>query len=254
MEHSSGSIERRPTLVDSLFRAGGFLAILYLGGCCCATTRIETKDTRVFLPSFRAAQNLTGGREAPSHPQDGNAVELGYTQVRGSDNQSLAAGSPPVQLGGQTFSGPQELNNTFDFSMLDLSWRWRKFPGNRSTGIEVLVGLANPRLGLAVSSMSNQASHSFDTTGVHAGFGLIWRLDATTSVQGRFAFFLASTHEGVNEARHGELSIAKALADKLSLRAGYSAWNVYGQAQTGASDFRLIFSGPSLILELNFGP
>lgn len=237
-----------------LTRAGTILAILYLGGCCCATTRIEARDTRVFLPSFRAAQNLTVGKEAPSRPQDGHAVELGYMQARGSDDQALDAGSPKLQLGDQTFTGPLGLSNTFDFSMLDLSWRWRKFPGNRPIGMEVLAGIGNPRLNLAVSSMSKDASESFDTLGVRAGFGMIWRLDATTSVQGRFAFFLASTYEGVNEVRHTELSIAKALADNVTLRAGYSAWEVFGQAQVGTSDFRLIFSGPSLVFELNFAP
>ena len=245
---SEASVKSTPGLA-------GMLAVLVLGGCgLLPTTRIDVEDNRVFLPSLRAAVNLTGGKEAPAQPRDGHAVEFGFSKARGSDRQSLPAGQPPVIIGSKTFSAPQQLRNNFDFSFVDVAWRWRKFFGGRSLGLEVLAGLANARLDLAVSSSSQQASQHFSSLGPQAGAGLIWRLNPATSIQARILGFVTPSDRGVNEAVRGELSIARQLNDNFAVRAGYTTWGVTGQGQTAISDFRLDFSGPALVLELNFGP
>jgi len=232
----------------------GVLAVLALAGCGLPTSRIDAEDNRVFIPSMRTAFNLSEGREAPSEPQTGHAVEFGYVKARGGDSQFLAAGQAPVVIGGQTFSAPQQLRNQFDFSFADVSWRWRKFFDGRALGLEVLAGLGNARLDLAVSSTAQQASESFSTQGPQAGAGLLWRLQPGTSLQARASGFVSASGRGVNEAVRSELSLAQVLHENLGVRVGFSSWEVKGQGQDGISDFRLRFSGPSLMLEMNFRP
>lgn len=229
-------------------------AVLALAGCGLPTSRIDAEDNRVFIPSMRTALNLSEGEESPSEPQSGHAVEFGYVKARGSDSQSLTAGQAPVVIGGQTFSAPQQLINAFDFSFVDVSWRWRKFFDGRPLGLEVLAGLGSSRLDLAVSSPTQQVSESFSTVGPQAGAGLIWRLQSGTSVQARIAGFVSASGRGVNEAVRAELSLAQVLGSNLGLRAGYASWELKGQSQDAISDFRLRFSGPSLLLEMNFRP
>ena len=230
------------------------LAVLALGGCSLPTTRIDAEDNRVFLPSFRAAVNLSGEMEAASQPREGHAIEFGIARARGGDRQVLGAGQSPVVIGNTSFSAPQQLRNDFDFSYAEVSWRWRKFFPNRSLGLEVLVGLGNPRLDLAVSSATQQASESFSTRGPQAGVGLIRRLNQDTSIQARVSAFVSAYDRGVNELARYEVSLTKAFHEIVTLRAGWAGWEVKGQSQDGISDFRLRFSGPTLVLELNFGP
>lgn len=229
------------------------LAALALGGCAFNATTIDAEDNRVFLPSVRASVNLTEGKQAPSEPQDGHAVEFEISRATGSDFQILAAGQPPVDLDGRTFSGPQQLKNDFDFSFTDISWRWRRFFGGRSVGLEVRAGLGHAALDLTVSSPTQQAYRHFSTFGPQAGVGVIWRMHPTTSLQARLSGFI-SGDEGVNRAAHFEFFLAKALHPNFTVRVGYAGWEVKGDRLDFMSDIRLRFSGPVLGLDLNFGP
>ncbi len=230
------------------------VAVLLLSGCGLPTSRIDAEDNGVFLPSLRTAVSFSEGKGAPAEVQTGHAVEFGYVKTNGSDAQFLPAGQAPVVLGGQTFSAPQQLRNAFDFSFIDVSWRWRRFFGDYPLGLEVLAGLGNSRLDLAVSSPTQQASESFSTAGPQAGAGFLWRLHPGTSVQARVAGFVSTSGRGVNEAVRAELSLSRVLHENLGVRLGYSSWEVKGQGQDTISDFRLRMSGPSLMLEMNFRP
>jgi hypothetical protein len=229
----------------------GAVAILTLSGCV-STTRIEAEDNRVFLPSVRGSVNLTQGKEAPSEPQNGHAIEFEAFRARGSDSQSLAAGQSPVILGGTTFSAPRQLQNDFDFHFADVSWRWRKFFGGRSVGLETLAGLGYAGLDLSVSSPTQQASQHFSNWGPQGGVGVIWRMQPGTSLQARIAAF-ASSRDGVNQAAWAEVFLVKTLGRNVTARAGYAGWEVKGQTLSNNSDFRLRFSGPALGLQIDFG-
>jgi hypothetical protein len=230
----------------------GALTAFSLGGCQ-STTRIDADDNRLFLPSVRGSVNLTRGKEAPSEPQDGHAIEFEAFRARGRDSQSLAAGQSPVILDGRTFSAPQQLRNDFDFWFGDISWRWRKFFGGRSLGLETFAGLGYAGLDLSVSSPGQQASQHFSTLGPQGGVGLIWRMHPGTTLQARIADFV-SAKDGVNRATRAEVFLVKALGRNVTARAGYAGWEVKGQALTNISDFRLRFSGPALGLQFDFGP
>jgi hypothetical protein len=227
------------------------LAALSLGGCGLATTRVDAEDNRVFLPAVRATLDLGEGKQPPSEPQTGYAVEIGITGARGSDSQFLSSGQAPVILNDTVFLPPQELKNEFAFSFADVSWRWRKFPGKGLLGLEVLAGVGYSSLGLTVSSPTQRASDHFATWGPQAGLGLIWRMQTTTSLQARAVGFLSGTTLGVNEASRVELFLAKTFHENLSLRLGYAVWNVKGQGQNSMSDFQLRFSGPVLALDIS---
>jgi len=229
----------------------GMLAALSLGGCGLATTRIDAEDSRVFLPAARATLDLSEGKQPPSQAQTGHAVEIGIAGARGSDSQSLPAGQAPIILNDTVFLPPQDLKNEFAFSFADVSWRWRRFSGEGSLGLEVLAGLGYSSLGLTVSSPAQRASDHFATWGPQAGLGLIWRMRPTTSLQARAVGFLSGATLGVNETFRLELSVSQAFHENLSLRVGYAVWEVKGQEQASMSDFQLRFSGPMLALDIS---
>jgi len=238
--------------VEAIRLAACAAAALSLCGCV-STTRTDAEDNRVFLPSVRASVNFKRGQEPPSEPQGGHAIELEVTSARGSDSQSLSAGQSPVILDGKTFSAPQQLKNDFDFWFGSISWRWRRFFGDRAIGLETFAGLGYSGLSLTVSSPAQQASQHFSTFGPQGGVGLIWRLHPGTSLQARIAGFV-SAETGVNRAARAEAFVVKALGENVTVRAGYVGWEAKGQTLPDTSDFRLRFSGPSLGLQFDFNP
>jgi len=229
------------------------LATLALGACGLDTSTIDAEDNRVFLPSLRASVNLTKSGQAPSEPRDGHAIEFGMSRTRGRDSQTLAAGQSPVVLDANTFSGPQQLRNDFDFSYMDVSWRWRRFFGGRSVGLEAHAGLGHTALDLTVSSPTQHAYRHFSTFGPQAGVGVIWRMQPTTTLQARLSGFV-SDEEGINRAARFECFVAQAVHPNFIVRAGYAGWEAKGGNLDLMSDIRLRFSGPVLGLELTFGP
>lgn len=239
--------------MNSICRVGVAAALLALGGCE-STTRIEARDQSAFLPNLKASFNFGKGVDAPSRPQDGHSIEIEATRAKGSDSQTLGAGDSPIRLGGQDFLAPQQLRHNFTFNYADIAWRWRKFFGGGSVGLEVLAGVGHARAEVTTSSAAPlQASERFSTRGVQGGVGLVWRTGSGTSVQLRATEF-ASSRLGVNRASRAEVFLNQALASNVTARIGYTGWEVHGDSLSSSSDFRLRFSGPSVGLQFDFGP
>lgn len=232
--------------------AAVLLSTLALGGCGLNTTRIDAKDERVYLPSFRMGINLNDGKQAAAEPQTGHAFEIGATKARGGGDQSLAAGQTPVIFNNTTFTAPAQLRNDFDFGFGDISWRWRKFFDDRALGLEVSAGVGYASLDMTVSSTTQRATDRFFTRGPQAGIGLIWRLNQSASFQGRIGGFVSPGEYGVTNLSRYELSYAQAFLDNISLRVGYAGWDVYGQTGYNGSNMRLSFSGPVVSLNWDF--
>lgn len=229
----------------------GALAALALEGCL-STVPINVEDNRVFLPSLRTGINLDGGTQDPSEPQTGRALELGLGKATGSDNQFIGSNQERLILSDVVFTGPQQLRNDFDFTFVNMSWRWRKFFSEGSVGLELLGGVGATLLGLTVSSSTQRASESFVTTGGQGGVGLIWRLRPGTSLQARVSGFVSADDQGVTSIRRYELFFAEALDENLTLRAGYSGWSLDGSGALGMSDFKVHFSGPAVVFDWDF--
>lgn len=230
------------------------LATLALAGCSglLPTTPINAEDNHVYLPALRAVINFGDGKQAASEPQTGNAIEFGITKAKGDDSQKLVTGQSPIILNGTTFLAPQQLRNDFDYNFANISWRWRKFFSERSLGLEVTAGVGFSSIDLAVSSPAQRASDHLFTRGPQGSIGLIWRLNPSTSLQGRMSEFISTADRGVNKMMRYELSLAKAFHDNLTLRAGYAVWDVNGESQFNMSDFQLHVSGPVIALDWDF--
>ena len=196
----------------------GTIAILALGGCA-STTRIEARDHRLVVPSVRASVNFSKGIDAPSDPQDGHSIEFDASSAKGSDTQSLEANQLPVILDGKTFAAPQQLHHEFRYSHAHLSWRWRKFFGGGSFGMEVLAGVGYAGLDLSTSAPGLQAAQGFHTRGAQGAFGLLWRIQSGTSLQARISEF-ASLRDGVGRDSRAELFLVQALGKYVSARVG----------------------------------
>ncbi|MEQ1806553.1 MAG: hypothetical protein ABL900_14355 [Burkholderiaceae bacterium] len=234
--------------------ACGALVLLLLGGCgAYSTTRIEAQDRQTVLPALRGSFNFGKSVDAPSRPQDGHSIEVEGFTARGNDNQSLAAGQNPVVLDGTTFAPPVQLRHDFRFSYADVSWRWRKFFGGGAVGLQALAGVAYAGVRLNTSSPSQQASQGFYNRGAQGGFGLVWRNPSGTAIEARVTEFFGGESD-VDRASRYEASISQALSDNVTLRLGYAGWEVKGQDFSSNSAYRLRFSGPTLGLQVDFGP
>lgn len=233
------------------------LAISACAGCAgTPSTTIAADDQHVFNPSVSAAIDLGNPGQSHSAPHSGHAIEIEAGRAKGTGPQTLASGQAPVIINNTTFNGPQQLRNDFDFYFADVSYRYRKFFGERQAiGIEATGGLGYASLGLAVSSATQHDAGRYSNTAAKGSFAVIWRAGESTSLHVRLTSFRSlsafSAGGAVTAADRFDLYLGQALGDNLSLRAGYANWSVQGSTGLG-SDFNVTFGGPMLDLGCNF--
>jgi hypothetical protein len=237
-------------------RCSAPLLCVALAGCIgfadAPTSSIEASESGVFMPSVRASVGIPPGRGISPEARIGHAIEIGWSRASGNDEQTIAAGQPPVQFAGQAFSAPAQLRHEFDYRFVEVAYRFRAFPRGGDFGLEALAGVGHAGLDLTVASASQRGSESIDSGGLTAGFGLIGRLRPTTSVQGRATFFLGGNTD-VSAAQRFELYLVQSVWRHAALRAGYVVWRVESERENaGLSPIKVKFSGPSLGLEVAF--
>ena len=216
---------------------------------CASTTTIDVDDHSVFIPSARVSVSLSKQQEPPSEPQNGHAIELGYTLAKGTGSQSLSPGQDSIELGGKAFNAPQELRHEFDYRHAEIRYRYRKFPGtNRNFGFEALGGVVNSQLKLSTSSPSQRASDKFSSNGLSGGVGAIWKPRPTTSLEARYSIFVATETRG----NRAELFAVQALGANASIRGGFTWWYVRADQLDLASDVAVRFRGPAVALDVMF--
>jgi len=233
----------------------GALVGLTLAGCgttAIPTTTIDISDRSAFQPSLRVGWNISKVPGAPSDPQSSHGIEIGAMRTSGDDTQDLATGQSPVIFGGTTFNPAQTLRHETDLTYYDVTYRFRRFFGDGSFGIEALAGLAQAILDLTVSSATQRASESLSTTGFQLGVGGIWRLRPGTSLQARYTRFGSSKYYEDTTVSSVEFSAAQALGHNLVVRGGYAYTKVYSERVDFFSDIKVKLSGPTLRLELQF--
>jgi len=233
----------------------GALVGLTLAGCgttAIPTTTIDISDRGAFQPSLRVGWNISKVPGAPSDPQSSHGIEIGAMRTSGDDTQDLATGQSPVIFGGTTFNPAQTLRHETDLTYYEVTYRFRRFFGDGSFGIEALAGLAQAILDLTVSSATQRASESLSTTGFQFGVGGIWRLRPGTSLQARYTWFGSSKYYEDTTVSSLEFSAAQALGHNLVVRGGYAYTKVYSERVDFFSDIKVKLSGPTLRLELQF--
>ena len=233
----------------------GVLVGLTLAGCgttAIPTTTIDISDRGAFQPSLRVGWNISKVPGAPSDPQSSHGIEIGAMRTSGDDTQDLATGQSPVIFGGTTFNPAQTLRHETDLTYYEVTYRFRRFFGDGSFGIEALAGLAQAILDLTVSSATQRASESLSTTGFQFGVGGIWRLRPGTSLQARYTWFGSSKYYEDTTVSSLEFSAAQALGHNLVVRGGYAYTKVYSERVDFFSDIKVKLSGPTLRLELQF--
>jgi hypothetical protein len=245
---ASKGVKRAATLVTAVVFAG------------CSTSSpppatIRASDTVTTYSGRLAAESRTDGRQ-PSDPGLGAALEINYLQGRGRDVQNLRAGEQPIQMSGATFNAPQTLNHDFGLKWIEFDARVRYFSPqpDRSLGVEVLGGLAFPRLNLRVSTPTRTAKETFGVGGPVVGLGLLWRFRPGTYAHGRW-----SAYGGVGggdddmRAQRYEIALAHAVHRNLVLRAGYNDVRMkISRNYSGFSDIDVRMRGPSLGLDAVF--
>jgi len=214
------------------------LLIAGVAGCSTGPTTSELKitDHTTAIPSARVAVDIAGAEGPRSEPHNSHAVELGLGGTRGNHKQDLAATDKPVVFGGQTFNAPQQLRNEFNFRLVELAYRYRKFFGSNGTfGVEGLGGVGYAHLGLTVSGPTQRATENLGNAGVVLGVGGIWRFGPTTSLQARLAAFGTGRTEGVTSASRLDLYVAQALGRNAAVRAGLASWGATSEREADDS-------------------
>lgn len=231
--------------------SGAALLAATLAGCATDHTTIDVDDRSVFIPSARVSVPLSKQQEPPSEPQTGHAIEIGYTQTKGSSSQSLGAGQDAIRFGGQSFNPPREVQYEFDYKHAELHYRYRKFLSTSpNLGFEVLGGVVNSRLDLSASSLAQRAHEKLSSAGLSGGVGAIWKLRPETSLQARYSAFAASETRG----NRTELFAVQALGANASVRGGYTWWYVRADPVSfdPGSEVAVRFRGPAISLDLMF--
>ena len=241
----------------SYIGALGTLAGLSLSGCgsvpLTPPTAITVRDSGAFQPSVRVGWNISKVEGAPSDPQSSHGIEIGAMGARGDDTLSLVAGQGPVRFGGATFNPTQTLQYQADLAYYDVTYRFRRFFGDGSLGIELLAGLGQAILDLAVSSATQRASESMSSTGIQLGIGGIWRLRPGTSLQARYTGFgTGDLNDDVTNLSIMEISAAQALGRNVVVRGGYAYTRAESERNNPLSPITVKLSGPLLRLELQF--
>ena len=230
-----------------------------LAGCADLTTTsdINATDRSVVIPSGRITIDIPRRDASPAVPHTGHAIELGASGGSGDDEQQLAAGELPIVFGGRTFDAPAAVRHDFDFRFYEVAYRYRHF-FDGGFGIEALGGLGFAELDFRVASGGQSVREKISNAGVLGGFGLLWKLRPTTSLQSRAGVFLSGQNEDVSSMTRVEVYVVQALGRHAALRAGWSAWNVRSirdaddSLSSVNSPVRLRFSGPALGLDLAF--
>jgi len=236
-------------MVASFSRAAALALVAGALAGCESLTKIDVRDDNAFIPSVRLSVPLSEQREAPSEPQTGHALELGYTQAKGTGAQSLDAGQDPIVFGGRRFNPSREMQYGFDYAHTELRYRYRKFFGaSGKFGIEGLGGIVYSQLKLSASSPGLSASDKLSSAGVSGGVGGIWRIRPTTSLQARLSVFAARETTGGRL----ELFAVQALGRNAAIRGGYTWWRVYADGEFDRSDIAIRFRGPAASLEVMF--
>lgn len=213
---------------------------------------IDFSSGPVAIPSLRVSADLSRSQFPPSEPHSGHAIEVELTGANATDTRTLAAGATPLGVGGQFFSGSQELRAESSFRFGEVAYRYRKFFGGaQAFGIELLAGIARAQLGLTVSGVSQSGNERFGDDGAAGSVGGVWRLRERTSLQARYLVFLSKS----TEAYRLELQMTQALARNAALRAGVAKWHIDLEGdQRGSSRATLgvRFWGPTVGLDLMF--
>src|SRR5688572_10500281 len=137
-------------------RVAAFAAAAALAACSSTNTMdLKVRDSGQFIPSARVSIDIASHAKVPtppSHPHGGHAIEIGATGGEGEDTQTLNAGERPVVFVGQTFTGPITLSNEVEFRYFEAAYRYRKFFGEGTFGIEALGGLGYAEMDVTVAS------------------------------------------------------------------------------------------------------
>lgn len=226
---------------------------LFLGGCASSppAETIRASDDRVFQPVARASISLSENQARPAQPQDGHAVEFGYSRGKGSATQALSSGY--ISLGGRTYNAPATLSYDFDARHVDVTYRFRHFVGEGpGFGFELLAGIAFSELDFVAQSGGVRATESLSSPGPQLGVGALWRLLPGTTLQARISGFYSGDDVGVTSAYRYELFLSQVLMSNVALRAGYSGWRLESDRGEANSPIQVEFRGPVLGLEVMF--
>ncbi len=171
-------------------RQAAWLAALFgivVSGCSGLTT-VNGTDSSAFLPSMRVAWDVGSSTASPasassSQPHDGRAMELFVAHGSGDSTQNLSAGQDPIRFGGVTFNAPLAIREQFEFSLVALSFRWRKFFNN--FGLELLGGGGYGSLDATLDAGAQRGRENPGRLHAQGAFGVIGNLTAITSLQAR---------------------------------------------------------------------
>jgi len=209
-----------------------------VSGAALAQTDIEAVERGTVVPSLRFSFDIAGELatgQGPAVPHSGHGIELGLSGASGKDDQSLGGGEF-VRFGNRTFtSASPTLHHDMDFRFFEVAYRYRRFFGSGSFGIEALGGLGFAELELTTSSATQSASEKLSSGGLVGGFGIVWKFLPAASLQSRLTLFGSGDEEGVTAAARLDVNVAYAFARNVAVRGGLVSWGI-GSSRVQTND------------------
>jgi hypothetical protein len=236
-----------------------FAAVLAALAVQVAALANTTEEVRAggaaFIPSLGLSIDAVGNSTMAEHTRTSHSIDMGFSYAHARRKQTHDLGDGPINFGGTTFVGQQDINWTSNIQLAHLGYKPRIWFGQSNFALEGVFGVGWAGLGIkGVGALGQSASERMSNGGFVAGAGGIWRFASATSLQVRFLNFVSGSKEGVTAAGRSDVTVTHALGKNVQLRGGLgtiSAYSAREDAESGVFKSPIHASGTGLLLGLD---
>jgi hypothetical protein len=230
-------------------------ALLAAGAALANVTEDIVVGGGAVIPSLGLSVDLAGNSSVQDHTPLSHAIETGFSYAHATHKQTLDGGDGPVNFGGSSFQGPQDIRWTSNIRLAHVGYRPRYWFGRSNFAVQGLIGLGWAGLGLkGVGSADQPAAERMSNGGVVLGGGGLWRFARATSLQVRVVNFYSGSKEGVTSASRFEVTVSHEIGKNVQLRGGVgvlTARSAREDADSGIRKSPVNAAGGGLLLGLD---
>jgi hypothetical protein len=207
----------------------------------CAAIANTTEEVRAgggaIIPSVGLTVDVVGRSALQNHSPSSHSIDLGFAYAHVKRKQEHEFGDGPINFGGQTFMGQQDINWTSNVQLAHIGYKPRFWFGDSDWAIEGVIGVGWAGLGIkGVGANGLTASERMSNGGLVLGLGGIWRFASATSLQLRLLGFGSGEDEGVTSASRWDLTVTHALGKNFQFRGGLGILNAYSARENADSN------------------
>ncbi len=226
----------------------------------CAALANTTEDVRAggfaIIPSIGMSIDVAGNSALQNHTSSSHSIDMGFSYAHAKRKQEHDIGDGPIVLGGQVFTGQQDITWTSNIQLAHLGYKPRFWLGNSNWALEGVVGVGWAGLGIkGVGANGQTASERLSNGGIVLGLGAIWRFAQASSLQIRSLAFASGKDEGVTGASRFDVTVTHALGKNFQLRGGLGVLSAHSARETADKTIvksPIFASGAGLVVGFDF--